>query len=424
VCLLLWIIDVLWPKGVFDHSVVLFQIWDDGFKLCLKGYLCLHRPICSRHLQTSQICTNLWTVVWKKQIESCYNRGFCQLMHTILNLQVRLKVKPLKEGVLKVVGVNWILSGVAAGHRDFAVLGPRIKRSKSGARDEPPPHQRLKFHVLRVCSAALTFFWLQCFSGLLQKMFFLCSGPINGLYTVVRSCRRDYLGHRTLVWSLTGPTARCDAEFCSLSTTVICFTLLYNCIAQLTVGSLYTCNHWGLLLMWCCSTCQDWTCLYMSCQQESTLGSCTGLCWSFIILQKFLWRWIEYFSHCSPLSFQDFRKILLSWEKNCFPCGETPCSIQQWWSEHVGLGYFRKYIAWVSFYVSAITVGDWSLWHCFFMWSNWETLSVLNSYVAMNKQMADWITLFHSRWQVAAHLTLNVCFGRNWNWSQTIRTLC
>jgi hypothetical protein len=104
-------------------------------------------------------------------------------------------VKPLKEGVLKVVGVNWILSGVAAGHRDFAVLGPRIKRSKSGARDEPLPHQRLKFHVLRVCSAALTFFWLHCFSGLLQKMFFICSGPINGLYTVVRSCRRDYLGH-------------------------------------------------------------------------------------------------------------------------------------------------------------------------------------------------------------------------------------
>ncbi|CAK9860998.1 unnamed protein product [Sphagnum jensenii] len=62
---------------------------------------------------------------------------------------VRLMVKPLKEGVLKVVGVNWILSGVAAGHRDFAVLGPRIKRSKSGARDEPLPHQRLKFHVLR-----------------------------------------------------------------------------------------------------------------------------------------------------------------------------------------------------------------------------------------------------------------------------------
>jgi hypothetical protein len=108
---------------------------------------------------------------------------------------VRLTVKPLKEGVLKVVGVNWILSGVAAGHRDFAVLGPRIKRSKSGARDEPLPHQRLKFHVLRVCSAALTFFWLHCFSGLLQKMFFICSGPINGLYTVVRSCRRDYLGH-------------------------------------------------------------------------------------------------------------------------------------------------------------------------------------------------------------------------------------
>jgi hypothetical protein len=224
------------PK-VYLITVVLFQIWHDGFELCLTVYLCLHRPICSRQLQ---ICTNLWTVVWKKQIESCYNRGFCQLMHTILNLQVRLKVKPLKEGVLKVVGVNWILSGVAA-HRDFAVLGPRIKRSKSGARDEPLPHQRLKFHVLRVCSVALTFFWLQCFSGLLQKMFFICSGPINGLYTVVRSCRRDYLGHWTLVWSLTGPTARCDAEFCSPSTIVICFILLYNCIC--TAHLLAPCVH-------------------------------------------------------------------------------------------------------------------------------------------------------------------------------------
>jgi hypothetical protein len=28
------------------------------------------------------------------------------LMNTILNLQVRLVVKPLKDGVLKVVGVN------------------------------------------------------------------------------------------------------------------------------------------------------------------------------------------------------------------------------------------------------------------------------------------------------------------------------
>jgi hypothetical protein len=42
-------------------------------------------------------------------------RNTLKVATTILNLQVRLKVKPLKEGVLKVVGVNWILSGVAAG---------------------------------------------------------------------------------------------------------------------------------------------------------------------------------------------------------------------------------------------------------------------------------------------------------------------
>lgn len=65
-------------------------------------------------------------------------------------LQVRLKAKPLREGVLKVIGVRWVLAGVAAGHRDFAISGPQITKSKTGARSNPPPNQRLKFHVLTV----------------------------------------------------------------------------------------------------------------------------------------------------------------------------------------------------------------------------------------------------------------------------------
>lgn len=65
-------------------------------------------------------------------------------------LQVRLKAKPVREGVLKVIGVRWVLAGTATGHRDFAISGPQITTSKSGARSIPPPNQRLKFHILTV----------------------------------------------------------------------------------------------------------------------------------------------------------------------------------------------------------------------------------------------------------------------------------
>ncbi|CAM6094407.1 unnamed protein product [Calypogeia fissa] len=61
---------------------------------------------------------------------------------------VRLKVKPLQAGVLKVTGVRWTLSGIATGQCDFAILGPKKRKSRSNQRDEPVPNQRLKFHVL------------------------------------------------------------------------------------------------------------------------------------------------------------------------------------------------------------------------------------------------------------------------------------
>ncbi|XP_024378593.1 uncharacterized protein [Physcomitrium patens] len=61
---------------------------------------------------------------------------------------VRLKAKPLKEGVLKVVGVRWVLAGIATGHREFTITGPQITTSKTRAWSNPPPNQRLKFHVL------------------------------------------------------------------------------------------------------------------------------------------------------------------------------------------------------------------------------------------------------------------------------------
>lgn len=71
------------------------------------------------------------------------------------NLQVRLKAKPLRDGVLKVIGVRWLLAGVVTGHRDFAIHGPQISKSKSGARSIPPPNKRLKFHILTVSSCIL-----------------------------------------------------------------------------------------------------------------------------------------------------------------------------------------------------------------------------------------------------------------------------
>ncbi|KAG0574737.1 hypothetical protein KC19_VG286600 [Ceratodon purpureus] len=62
---------------------------------------------------------------------------------------VRLKAKPLREGIMKVIGVRWLLAGIAAGHRDFTISGPQITKSKTGARSIPSPIQRLKFHVLK-----------------------------------------------------------------------------------------------------------------------------------------------------------------------------------------------------------------------------------------------------------------------------------
>lgn len=84
-------------------------------------------------------------------MQTC-NRFDAKINYTslLLKLQVRLKAKPLREGVLKVIGVRWLLAGIATGHRDFAISGPQISKSKSGARSIPPPNKRLKFHILTV----------------------------------------------------------------------------------------------------------------------------------------------------------------------------------------------------------------------------------------------------------------------------------
>ncbi|KAL3692120.1 hypothetical protein R1sor_005771 [Riccia sorocarpa] len=60
---------------------------------------------------------------------------------------VRLRVRPSRAGHLNVLGVKWVLSKIAHGQRDFAVVGKKTKL-RSNKRDEPPPHQRLKFQVL------------------------------------------------------------------------------------------------------------------------------------------------------------------------------------------------------------------------------------------------------------------------------------
>ncbi|KAJ7523216.1 hypothetical protein O6H91_18G041600 [Diphasiastrum complanatum] len=63
---------------------------------------------------------------------------------------VSLKVTPIKECRLKLLGVKWILSGIASGRRYFPVLTGKKRQLKGrGVQDrELSPHQRLKFHVV------------------------------------------------------------------------------------------------------------------------------------------------------------------------------------------------------------------------------------------------------------------------------------
>eukprot|EP01018_Ginkgo_biloba_P005816 Gb_19012 [translate_table: standard] len=67
------------------------------------------------------------------------------------SMMVRLKVTPGKEGFLHIVGVKWVLSGTVMGRCDFAPQSPKKKRIKGRNKDsaEYPPHQRLKFAVLK-----------------------------------------------------------------------------------------------------------------------------------------------------------------------------------------------------------------------------------------------------------------------------------
>lgn len=88
-------------------------------------------------------------VVYLKRIFFIMDKFFSHVF--AWNFQVRLKAKPAREGMLKILGVKWILEGVASGSRDFAVTGRQNVKSKSGGRDDPSASQRLKFHVLGVC---------------------------------------------------------------------------------------------------------------------------------------------------------------------------------------------------------------------------------------------------------------------------------
>jgi hypothetical protein len=61
---------------------------------------------------------------------------------------VRLKVRPLREGLLRVVGVEWVLNNIAQGRKDFPVKLPRKKRKGGRPDKEYPPHTRLGFKVI------------------------------------------------------------------------------------------------------------------------------------------------------------------------------------------------------------------------------------------------------------------------------------
>eukprot|EP00898_Chlorokybus_atmophyticus_P005848 jgi/Chlat1/6264/Chrsp44S09049 len=64
--------------------------------------------------------------------------------------KVRLTIKPLKEGKVNVIGVDWLLSEVARGRQMFAIRGPLKKKQKEGGQDRDyPPHMRLAFRVIQ-----------------------------------------------------------------------------------------------------------------------------------------------------------------------------------------------------------------------------------------------------------------------------------
>lgn len=93
-----------------------------------------------------------------------------------LGFQVRLKAKPAREGVLRILGVKWVLAGVAAGSRDFVVTGPQNVKSKSGGREDLPASQQLKFHVLGVCFRFPYNLYLRSISRLTwQTKYFSCN---------------------------------------------------------------------------------------------------------------------------------------------------------------------------------------------------------------------------------------------------------
>lgn len=61
---------------------------------------------------------------------------------------VRMKVRPLRGGVLRVVGVEWVLNNIAQGRKDFPVKVPKKKRKGGRPDKEYPPHTRLGFKVI------------------------------------------------------------------------------------------------------------------------------------------------------------------------------------------------------------------------------------------------------------------------------------
>lgn len=67
------------------------------------------------------------------------------------SMTVHLKVTPKTEGFLQIVGVKWVLSRTVIGRYDFTSQLPKKKRVKGKNNDstEYPPHQRLKFFVLK-----------------------------------------------------------------------------------------------------------------------------------------------------------------------------------------------------------------------------------------------------------------------------------
>lgn len=75
-------------------------------------------------------------------------------------VQVRLTVTPSEEGILKIVGVRWELSGSIVGVHYFQSVPTKAKTNKARKKNKLTPTDALKFLVIKVQTSPQCFIFI------------------------------------------------------------------------------------------------------------------------------------------------------------------------------------------------------------------------------------------------------------------------